>query len=962
MREGLAGTRSSGAGEEARAGAVAMAGTESGGRSCRRSPGAVRTGPHRCGWTLALVLASASVGAACDRERCGPVPGSGEASGGSARYRITLVDGEGGAPFVGLSYSSRSGTGVAGMGWTLVAGSTVFRCPPSVTQDGYSDPVRFHRADRLCIDGTRLVPVRGEHGRDGTVYLEESDGSAAVAQRGDLEDQEVRFVSVDGDKVQRIYDVPVIPAGVDDALEWSLREVRFPDGRRTRYHYRDFGPGERLLDRIEWQAGEDPRSIRFIYEARHRAKWSFLSGGESRATRLLTRIELDDGEPSPVVYQFRYQKSRSSERELLESVQACREAPKPHCGTPTRIGWLDADIAFREPAHAGLDLAPEEQLPLWTPGNPPVRVRRFLSSRDFDADGFSDVLMQLPDDTLSVLHLDVENRLRHPPAAMPAGLRFTESDAEQSVGGDLRHLGAGQLIGHRDGELAVSDWRAGAFTETTSLGIPHTGMTVAFDASGDGRADVLTGTVDADSYVVTHYRNRSPNGARIRLAAPDTVARLPLLPGLALDDRAVLGAGRHVIVRRDGRIHRVIEFVSTPAGDLEYRVDAPEALGIDVSVDEEVHLADVNGDGNDDLLIGRAGEPWVVQLNRDGRFGPRIRTSLVDERVGAGRTGALVVDVNADGSDELVFPSQRVMAFCVPDQAGAMVCSESLAPEMDFGLYRYSALYFWPRADGSLAVEQREIPGLLAQANRTDTGDIDGDGYTEFLSAFDPGVRDGQFRDASGKLHRCPKPWRCGLHVSGLVHAAPKDRKDVSLDTVKRVERRPGEFVRWSYYPLSNPVRALYRVPALDAPDRYLEPSRFYFTSSMFVVGEFQSGRKNPENLRFRYGGGSYHSQGRGFDGFQWITEENLEQRQKRTWWWRQVFPFRGTLERVWVESLNDREQDPARGSPGSRYLEFYQYSLRCRGPENHPLSRRFDCKPSEYPVFETESALEWRP
>jgi hypothetical protein len=53
-------------------------------------------------------------------------------------------------PQVALVYNSRAGNGVAGVGWTLAAGSSIYRCPRTVAQDGETRGVSFETFDRLC--------------------------------------------------------------------------------------------------------------------------------------------------------------------------------------------------------------------------------------------------------------------------------------------------------------------------------------------------------------------------------------------------------------------------------------------------------------------------------------------------------------------------------------------------------------------------------------------------------------------------------------------------------------------------------------------------------------------------------------------------------------------------------------------------------------------------------------------
>ena len=87
-------------------------------------------------------------------------------------------------PSFALTYNSRSGNGIAGLGWSLSGASSIHRCPKTVAQDGSSGAVVFDGTDRLCLDGQRLVATSGSYGLAGTTYRTEVDTFAKVTQNG----------------------------------------------------------------------------------------------------------------------------------------------------------------------------------------------------------------------------------------------------------------------------------------------------------------------------------------------------------------------------------------------------------------------------------------------------------------------------------------------------------------------------------------------------------------------------------------------------------------------------------------------------------------------------------------------------------------------------------------------------------------------------------------------------------
>ena len=82
----------------------------------------------------------------------GAVQGSGGVSGGQASYSIPIMvppGRKGMQPSVSLNYSSLGGNGVAGVGWSLNAGSAISRCAATVAQDGFTAAVQYH-PDRIA--------------------------------------------------------------------------------------------------------------------------------------------------------------------------------------------------------------------------------------------------------------------------------------------------------------------------------------------------------------------------------------------------------------------------------------------------------------------------------------------------------------------------------------------------------------------------------------------------------------------------------------------------------------------------------------------------------------------------------------------------------------------------------------------------------------------------------------------
>jgi hypothetical protein len=91
-------------------------------------------------------------------------------------------------PQLSLSYSSGSGNGLLGSGWTLTGPSTISRCAKSRALDGgVRGSVNFTVGDRNCLDGQRLL-IYGQadsdapYGTAGTTYRTERDMFSPITE------------------------------------------------------------------------------------------------------------------------------------------------------------------------------------------------------------------------------------------------------------------------------------------------------------------------------------------------------------------------------------------------------------------------------------------------------------------------------------------------------------------------------------------------------------------------------------------------------------------------------------------------------------------------------------------------------------------------------------------------------------------------------------------------------------
>ncbi|QAR33410.1 hypothetical protein EP073_08355 [Geovibrio thiophilus] len=106
---------------------------------------------------------------------------------GSALYHVDLTVPKGTnnlQPSISLEYNSHYSNGIMGAGWTINGFSTIQRCPSTIEQDNIRGTINYDFNDRFCLDGVRLIAVRGTDGQSGTEYRTEIDTFSQITSYG----------------------------------------------------------------------------------------------------------------------------------------------------------------------------------------------------------------------------------------------------------------------------------------------------------------------------------------------------------------------------------------------------------------------------------------------------------------------------------------------------------------------------------------------------------------------------------------------------------------------------------------------------------------------------------------------------------------------------------------------------------------------------------------------------------
>lgn len=524
----------------------------------------------------------------------GSAPGSASTVAGSARYSVPLVLPPGRAgmqPTLSLDYSSRGGSGIAGIGWDLGGLSSIHRCPKTIEQDGLVGAVRLDGSDRLCLDGQRLImvdaalsPISGQtgYGNINAVYLTEVDSHVKVTQfAGSLASATSCFkVETREGEIHFYGGVPTagggcsggahsIPGGASVPLAWKIKQEQDRVGNIVQYNYGTYGTGEVLIDSIDYTGFTSSggttmgdRNIIFSYEALADIEKgsSYLAGTLTRRTQRLDHIGTYVGSTRVRQYNFGYTSTNYTGRSALTWFEECAYP----AGSSTSICHPATDFAYLDSTSS-------------TGAN---RWRHAFSKLEFP--GLTSAMAQLPpleDDSPGEEPTFDEYLDSFAPHQIEA-LAVQRPSLVREVG-DFDGDGTRELLITHFSSTAATRYLAAFHPDRSLRGLFEVdtalGMTGAFapgnqfiDANGDGRMDLVG--------------NRTVSGVRkITIGIWKTTSTTSWLPSdFELYDTAVI---------------------------------LPSGTGY-LATCESIAMADVNGDGRMDILMDRpAGTSCAANLS-----------------------------------------------------------------------------------------------------------------------------------------------------------------------------------------------------------------------------------------------------------------------------------------------------------------------------------------------------------
>lgn len=210
----------------------------------------------------------------------GTAPGTAQVSlSGGATYTIPIpcTPGTNGmTPGLAITYSSQSGDGILGRGWSISGISSIVRTGDDYYHDGRTGTVRYTNADHFVLNGQRLIPHTGPNGAPGTLYVVEEENYSSTNSLGVVGGGPEWFsvINKDGSRMEfgARPDARLMSDDGKVVAEWFLSRIKDIHGNYIDFFYtgtdRDFRISEIRYTGNERSGMSPYNTIRFFYQER----------------------------------------------------------------------------------------------------------------------------------------------------------------------------------------------------------------------------------------------------------------------------------------------------------------------------------------------------------------------------------------------------------------------------------------------------------------------------------------------------------------------------------------------------------------------------------------------------------------------------------------------------------------------------------------------------------------------
>jgi hypothetical protein len=228
---------------------------------------------------------------------------------GAATYTIPIFAPAGTAgltPDLAFVYSSNSGNGALGVGWSISGLSRIERCPATfASNNGNPRDVKGDAFDRFCRDDNQLKYFAGSpYGQAGAEYRTEIDTIARIKSYGSAGTGPAYFIVEQKDGLIYEYgntvDSRIEWLGSANVRTWAVNKIRDRSGNAILFSYTEDGTnGGYRINSIQYtgnaaQGITPPYQISFVYEPMPSGEMDsgFMGNGLIRRMTRMDRVDV----------------------------------------------------------------------------------------------------------------------------------------------------------------------------------------------------------------------------------------------------------------------------------------------------------------------------------------------------------------------------------------------------------------------------------------------------------------------------------------------------------------------------------------------------------------------------------------------------------------------------------------------------------------------------------------------
>lgn len=904
--------------------------------------------------------ASNSLASPAFDELVGEIQGQATVDGGAFSYTVplTVAPGRNGMqPSLSLNYSSQAGEGLAGMGWSLSAYSSISRCSQIYDLDATASNATYSSNDKLCYNGSRLVvttapnsSVRGVYGALGTFYKTERNSTVIIEQLGGALNTSTTYFKVyEANGTYHLLgsnaNSRIIPVGVSVTSSWLQQLTQDSHGNEVAYFYDTSSAGNRYLQDIYYtgyKGVQGSRSVHVNYTAVP-AETSYHWGGYSISDKRISSIDvlIDGGVKAQWLFNYApLSPAARNDAARLASLSYCDGTDPSQCLT-TDFGWFERIYQHNLITNHALAAINDN----YTVG---LAVRK---DSDYDGDGVADLSIPLDGIYLSRYGKKVSYRTLPYKSAenwagdingdgIPAANEYSGNVVNGAIDYDLD--GADDFVYTDDNSqlIITSLLPSGAIKRTYPTGINATCYASVYrdigdkfcashtmDFDGDGRKDILLATnkqAGVGNFTLTYkaYQRKAIGDGFDYRGSFSVSAAEPLIP-MDVDGDGELD----LAPSQFNSALKWYKVVFDRANKTVSFVEKNQTFAI--SVDKTYRATpsrwvDFNGDGLSDILTLHKVKStdnfftrYIIINKGAGLFEAPYNTGIkelawtvdggkiVKDPLYGGPAGYVherfiqFVDYNGDGRQDILYPDRLRKKYTYEcwtwssNEACDAVDGASAPYFYDYDVWHWNVLLTNP--DGKTFTDvQLPVYGALATLSPID---LTGDGRVDFVSGVgfesDAVKRTWFYGSKQGGK---PSSYPVGFLV--FAHATTQDT------VINSVNTGMGQKLQLDY----DQLKQRYSVAESTLNYPYV-----YFTNTMRVVSTLKSdnGVGGVDTTQYSYKNARFHVAGRGFQGFSDIIETRTDALNSESLTtltqFEQTFPWSGMVKSKKVTDGNNR-------------------------------------------------------